>query len=46
VGVISWFKRRRPPTAKAVVDFTRVAKAQNLSLDYDRDDQMVIRLRY
>lgn len=40
MSVIDWFKRRQSPSAKAVANFTRVARDQNLPLDYDRDERL------
>jgi hypothetical protein len=40
LSVIEWFRRRQTPSAKAVKDFTRVAKDQGLPLDYDRDERL------
>ena len=33
LSVIDWFRRRRTKSAKAVADFTRVARDQGLDLD-------------
>jgi hypothetical protein len=41
LSVIEWFRRRQTPSAKAVKDFTRVARDQGLRLDYDRDERLV-----
>jgi hypothetical protein len=38
--VIKWFRRRQTPSAKAVADFTRIARDQNLPLDYERDERL------
>jgi hypothetical protein len=40
LSVIDWFKRRRTQSAKTVAGFTRVARDQNLPLDYDRDGRL------
>jgi hypothetical protein len=40
LSVFDWFKRRRTQSAKIVADFTRVARDQNLALDYDRDGRL------
>jgi hypothetical protein len=40
LSVIDWFKRRRTQSAKIVADFARVARDQNLPLDYDRDGRL------
>jgi hypothetical protein len=38
--VIDGLKRHRTPTAKAVADFTRVARDQGLDLGYDRSERL------
>ena len=40
LSVIDRFKRRQTPPAKAVADFTRVARGRGLDLDYDRSERL------
>lgn len=40
MSVIDWFRRHRQPTAKAVSDFSQVARDQGLDLDYDQANRL------